>query len=968
MTVPAEASVDRVALSKSQQNLYNGVQHDNDPALYLIRKSYRFHPLELPKLLAALETTILENPVQLCVLEPPPAGVDYPDLVPRLQPSDIVRVRRDNQHQTEHCDDELERTWSPNIFAKPLVRYTVRTDECGWVSGLDVRTHHILLDGGATAIIEADLARHLTTNGPTELPCVTNSLRKVAAANLLETTKVEESQQRLAGRVRRELADEARHGGHGRHSYDAPGTTAKGVLSESALISGRTFDAILALSETEQIPLNVLVAAAAVAVDASLRQSTESVLVHAVDNRFGDPDLNVATCLVNSVAHSVRFPPYASVEDVARALDRDYVKAVRRRWLREEHYRRMYLAVNHTPHVEALTLNFIREACAPGLRPFLSEAPVATDIGPVEGMTVASVLDESQRILSVAIWNRADLPEPKIHRGVAKRIAAALESMPALWNQPVAMIVNEWSDVGPDGACHPPGAAVGTHRKATPAWFLEPASQQFLERRRHIFPWVAWLVRSGVAPGDVVVFSDDDTDKTIDLLIACHLAGCGYSVCDDADDVSLRANAIANSGDGISVRVADTAATSLAVIPESELRDLVDARIEQVAADDALATKTAYIMPTSGSTGQPKLVRVSHGSLALFCDAVRQAYGWGPRDTVLQCAPLTSDVSVEEIFGAALCGSALIRSAATRAGDLAALARDLVASQATLLDLPTALWHLLCEDCDAMGAIRRSRLRQIVIGGEAVRPSAVDKWIDSGCSQGISLVSTYGPTEATVVVTHLRIAGHNATVAGDARLRLGRPMVAGTVFIAFGEVVIVGDLVASGYLGIDGHGFGTVTTANGLRYRAFATADRVAIDDEGFPVFAGRKDAIVKISGKRVDTAEVTRRISGDPAIVDVAVEPHNGSLAVWFESHRTRNGIEDAATAARIRLVLVSLGVHRFSCSMCRLSPGRQTGRSTAKPYGQCPRSSTLCRPRPRGVNERLAWRSCGVSISAGR
>ena len=86
-------------------------------------------------------------------------------------------------------------------------------------------------------------------------------------------------------------------------------------------------------------------------------------------------------------------------------------------------------------------------------------------------------------------------------------------------------------------------------------------------------------------------------------------------------------------------------------------------------------------MPTSGSTGQPKLVRISHGSLALFCDAVRQAYGWGPRDTILQCAPLTSDISVEEIFGGAICGSELIRSTGMKTGDLDALAGDLVATK-----------------------------------------------------------------------------------------------------------------------------------------------------------------------------------------------------------------------------------------------------------------------------------------------
>ncbi|WP_454560983.1 AMP-binding protein [Mycobacterium haemophilum] len=941
MTAPKERCVDRVPLSRSQQNIYNGVLQDNDPALYLIGKSYRFHQLELSGFLAALEATILKNPVQLCVLEAPSTEGDYPDLVPRLQFGDIVSVRSDEQSQTDRRDYDLMRTWSPDILGKPLMRYTVRTDQSGFVSHLDVFTHHILVDGGAMGIIEADLAHYLDASNRAEIPGLSQGLAKLAEAHRREATRVEESLQRLADVVQRELAAEARHGGYGQISNDAPGSAALGVLHESVRVCGNAFDAILALSEAKQVPLNVLVAAAAVAVDASLRQSTESLLVHAVDNRFGDPDLNVATCLVNSVAHSIRFPPFASVHDVVRTLDRAYVKAVRRRWLREEQYRRMYLAINRTSHIEALTLNFIREPCAPGLRPFLSEVPVVTDIGPVEGMTVACVLDEDERTLNLSIWSRTDLPQRKSYPRVAERIAAALESMAAAWDQPIAMIVNEWFGLSLDGACCLGDEAAQTARPLAPAWFLDPAGSvhHAVDRRRYVHPWVAWLVRDGVAPGGVLVFTDDNTDKTIDLLIACHLAGCGYSVCDTVDEVPLRAKAIADHGDGVSAYVVDVAAVRLAVVLDDEQRKLADKRIEQAAQDISLAAKTAYIMPTSGSTGQPKLVRVSHGSLALFCDAVRNAYGWGPRDTILQCAPLTSDISVEEIFGGTICGSELVRSTAMRTGDLAGLARDLVAQRATVVDLPTAVWHLLCDDDDAIDAIRRSCLRQIVIGGEAVRPSAVDKWIDSDASQGISLVSTYGPTEATVVAAYLPIVCAPMTVAGDARLRLGRPMVPNTVFIAFGEVVVVGDLVSAGYLGMDSRSFGTVTTTDGSRRRAFATADRVILDDDGFPVFSGRKDAIVKISGRRVDTAEVIRRMSADPAVSDVAVELYHGRLGVWLETQRTREGADDAAAAARSRHILASLGVSSFFVVGVPCIP--------RKPNGKIDRDNLLTMPQ---------------------
>lgn len=941
MTAPNTRRVDRVPLSRSQQNIYNGMLQDNDPALYFIGKSYRFHQLELSVFLAALEATILKNPGQLCVLEAPSTEGDYPDLVPRLQFGDIVRVRSDEQPQTDSRDYDLMHAWSPDILAKPLVRYTVRTDKNGFVARLDVFTHHILVDGGAIRIIEENLAHHLDTDNRLEIPCIRQALDKLAEAHRREATKVEESLQRLANVVQRELADEVRNGGYGQVSNDAPGNAARGVLHESMIICGKAFDNIIALSETKQVPLNILVATAAAAVDASLRQSTEGLLVHAVDNRFGDPYLDVATCLVNSVAHSIRFPPFASVQDVVRTLDRSYVKAIRLRWLREEYYRRIYLALNQTSHIEALTLNFIREPCAPGLRPFLSEVPTVTDIGPVEGMTVACVLNEDERTLDLSIWNRVDLPQGKSCTRVAKRIAAALELMAAAWDQPIAMIVNEWFGISSDGALCLGNEVTQTTRPLAPAWFLDPGGSVHLtvDKRRYVHPWIAWLVRGSVVPGDVLVFTDDNTDKTIDLLIACHLAGCGYSVCDTVAEVPLRAKAITDHGGGVSARVIDVAATQLAVTPDNEQSKLADKLIKQAAQDISLADKTAYIMPTSGSTGQPKLVQVSHGSLALFCDAVRNAYGWGAHDTILQCAPLTSDISVEEIFGGAICGSKLVRSTAMKTGDLAELARDIFVQRATVIDLPTAVWHLLCDHSDAIDEINRSCLRQIVIGGEAVRPCAVDKWIDSGASQGISLMSTYGPTETTVVVTYLPIVCAPMTVESDARLRLGWPIVPNTVFIAFGELVIVGDLVSVGYLGIDSRNFGTVTTTDGSCRRAFATADCVILDDEGFPVFSGRKDAVVKISGKRVDTAELIRRISTDPNVSDVAVEVYNGRLGVWFETKLTREGVDDAAAATRSRLILASLGVSSFFVVGVPCIP--------RKPNGKIDRDNLLVMPQ---------------------
>ncbi|WP_442930782.1 AMP-binding protein [Mycolicibacterium sp. 050232] len=939
----------RVPLSRSQQNIYNGVLQDADPDLYLIGRRYRLQPIERSVFWAALRHTILSNPVQLCTLEATAHDAGYPELVARLDITDVVDVQPDGMASADHGARSLCDMWAAGILGSPLVRYTIRTDLDDRVCGFDVHCHHVLLDGGATGIIERELGVHLASAASRSAASapVGIGLAELAAAHRREESRIADSSHRLAESARRELTENAHQFGSGPSVGASTGAAAKGVLGESVVISGEAYREIVALSEGRQVPLNVLVAAAALAVDASARKSTEGLLVHAVDNRFGDSALEVATCLVNSVAQPVRFAPFASVEDVVRALDRGYVKAMRRRWLREEHYRRMYLAINRTTHVDALTLNFLREPCAPELRRFLCEPPVTTHIGPVESTTVAGILDEEQQTLQIMIWQPADRSESQ--GGIAERIARALRAFTTMWRQPIAMAVDEWFGVTESGACELERRIACPQPSPTAAWFVDSLGDvvPVRERRRYVDAWIAWLVRTGVEVGQVVVCTDDNTDKTIDLLLACHLTGGTYSVCDMPEQLGSRADRITENT-GAAALVVHTAAVHLEMDIDGELRARMDRRVEQVARDPELPGRAAYLMPTSGSTGEPKLVEVTHGALAGFCHAVRRVYGWGPQDTILQCAPLTSDISVEEIFAGFLSGATVVRSSAMKAGDLQGLTNDLVSKRPTLLDLPTAVWHLLCEDSEALEVIGGSGLRQIVIGGEAIRTGTVDKWANSLASKQITLLSSYGPTETTVVVTYLPTAGNGVAVERAVRPRLGRPLVAGSVFVAFGEVVIVGEGVSPGYLGVDSPSFGTVVTADDVECPAFATADRVTIGTDGFPVFSGRKDLQVKVAGKRVDVAEVTRRIVDEPEICDVAVELHDGALGVWFESRHTRNGAEDPAVTAWIRSILVDFGVGSFFVVGVPRLPRKGNGKVDGDNLPEPPRSRAVASNDP--------------------
>ena len=972
MTTAERGASMRIPLSYSQRNLYRGVLHDGDPTLYLIGKSYHFHPIEHHRFLSALRASIAANPVQLCVLEAraasefpeTPAASEfpggYPDLVPRLQADDLIRVCASDAPPCRQRVDPSGNSDSPSglavaladgIHGTPLVRYTVHLgaedsrDGLRYVVALEVHAHHLLLDGGATALIEADLARYLELGPEAESPCTAAGLVAVADAHRCEARKVEGALERLTAVVSREIATGQASGGA--VSRD-PGGAVRGILTGSIEIRGGDYDAILALAERVHIPLDALVTAAAVAVDARRRATTETLVIHAVDNRFGEPELLAATCLVNSVAHPVRFPAFASVAELARLVDRGYVTASRRRWLREERYRQMYMAINRTSGVDAVTLNFIREPCAPALRPFLTQAPTATDIGPVETPTVACVHDEQQRTLAIAIWNRSDDAAPGCDVPVAEQIATALVRMPHYWQHPVAMIVDDWLALDSDARVHP-SSTLPAAEGGLPTWFHGAVGgiAGILDRHPGVRTWMDLLVRQSVIPGDVVVFADDGTATVLDLVMAVHLAGCGYSACDRPEQVAERCATITDTCPAATVHAIDVAEPPRAAARTEGAdgrADGVDERIATVLADPEIDSRIAYLMPTSGSTGEPKLVEIRHDSLAAFSAAAQDAYGWGPGDTVLQCAPLTSDISVEEIFVAARCGARLIRSAATRSGDLIGLAATIRDAEVTVVDLPTALWHLLCDDDAALSMVNHSRLRQIVVGGELIHPSAVTAWFASGAASGITIVSSYGPTEGTVVATVLPITAPAVRGVDPGWTRLGNPLLAGTVFIAFGEVLIVGITVAAGYLGSDGPCFGTITADGHRPLPVLATGDRVRVDDSGFPVFAGRRDAFVKISGIRVDTAEVTARLAGNPAVIDVAVENRSGRLGIWFRTAETRAGNQDQATETWIRRTAAELGIPSFFVAGVPVIPRKAGGKVDSD---ELPMPATIVDPR---------------------
>ncbi|MEU8383605.1 non-ribosomal peptide synthetase, partial [Streptosporangium sp. NPDC048865] len=302
----------------------------------------------------------------------------------------------------------------------------------------------------------------------------------------------------------------------------------------------------------------------------------------------------------------------------------------------------------------------------------------------------------------------------------------------------------------------------------------------------------------------------------------------------------------------------------------------------------------AYVIYTSGSTGTPKGVVVSHSNLAARVGWMREAYGLRPADRVVQFASLSFDTHAEEIYPALAAGARL--ELLPEGGVTLPDHLDGV----TVLDLPTAYWHALVDDIDRIAW--PPALRLVILGGEQVHEAAVARWRER-FGDGVRLVNTYGPTEATIIATAAELDG------SPGRPPIGVPIAGTSVLLldgsgeavppgAPGELCVGGAGVAVGYLGrpdLTAERFPTLGMPDVLSVpdvpevpgvpgalrgeRIYRTGDLARWRADGRLEFLGRLDDQVKVRGFRIEPGEIEARLLAHPCVGQAAVAVHRETL-----------------------------------------------------------------------------------------
>ncbi|WP_310482214.1 polyketide synthase, partial [Chamaesiphon sp. VAR_48_metabat_403] len=380
------------------------------------------------------------------------------------------------------------------------------------------------------------------------------------------------------------------------------------------------------------------------------------------------------------------------------------------------------------------------------------------------------------------------------------------------------------------------------------------------------------LISLGIQPEDLVAIALDRSLDTIITILAILKAGGGYLPLDSSQPLARLAFIIENAG--VSRLITKTALLNRLPAHTAQIIDLDTAAVEiadRPTTNPQLvlaADNLAYVMYTSGSTGNPKGVCIPHRGVVRLVKSTNYL-DFSPQQVFLQLAPLGFDASTFEIWGSLLNGAKLVLFPAEKPS-LAQLGEIVSSEGITTLLLTTGLFHLMVDERLA----DLKPLRQLLAGGDVLSVPHVQKVLSvlTDCQ----LINAYGPTENTTIACCYQISRTDPDLKS---IPIGKPISNTQVYIldadlqpvpigVEGELHIGGDGLARGYLhrpDLDAQKF----IAHPLAEvgRLYKTGDRARYLPDGNIEFLGRIDNQVKIRGFRIELGEVEATLAMHPSV-----------------------------------------------------------------------------------------------------
>lgn len=356
------------------------------------------------------------------------------------------------------------------------------------------------------------------------------------------------------------------------------------------------------------------------------------------------------------------------------------------------------------------------------------------------------------------------------------------------------------------------------------------------------------------------------SELTIIYMISCMMAGIPFMPIDpdNPEERILRMLHIA----GCDVLLTDRPESRLSsACRQVNLQELLDTKEEALTFNTAPnPAETCYIMFTSGSTGAPKGVSISHLSLGNYINNFKYIFCLTEKDVVLQQSSYSFDTCMEEIFPILSVGGQLLMISQRK--DIPGWLELLEQEKVSIISATPLILSFLNRHA------RITSLRLVISGGEPLKLEQVDNLL----RQGIAVYNTYGPTETTVCATF-----HKVDAARDL-IPIGRPMANYSIYVLDKEYQLL-PLNVEGDLYIGGQGLALNYLHDDQLYterflsipihpegKLYRTGDKGKMNEKGILEYMGRSDAQVKIMGVRIELTEIEQAIREYENCADAAV------------------------------------------------------------------------------------------------
>ena len=909
--IPTIARDSRLSLSFSQERFWFFEQLSSGSSINNIPVALRLRgPLDVEALRRAANEIVRRHEIlraSFALIDGHPTHV----IAPQLSLALVVEERTGGTKA--QCEEDILRAVRAeacrpfDLVAGPLIRCRLFRLE-GTDHLLSVTVHHMIADGQSMEIIRRELFSFYTAfkdKRAVSLP-----------ARLLQYVDVAAWQRRQAGsEAERRQLDYWRGRLDGvpplltlPWDYPRPAIQGSRGARYPWKISSAIGERLQAVGSRYRVtPFMLLLSAFGLLLSRYSRQ-TDFCIGTPVANRGHRDTEELVGCFVNTVALRLELTGDPSFPDFLNQVRKTVLEAQAHQALPFERLvDEMGVArdLGHTPLFQVMFV--LEEAVLDAARLAdleVSRVPVSTDTS-VFDLTLEMVRNGDGSLEAVFEYSTDLFAESTISRmaghlqELLRQLVAAPETRPSEW--PMLSVAEQAAALadgrGPrkpalqDACLH---RLIEAHTSRAPQALALESSHRAVtydELNRKANQLARYLCRQGIGRDIPVGLC---VDRSVDMavgLLGCLKAGATYVPVDPVYPMERKAAILHDAQPSLIL----TQGKQLGALPpQAPPLFLLDEQWDDAASlpDHNLSIgphpeQLAYLLYTSGTTGQPKGIGISHRALTNHGLATREAYDLSPRDRALQFASISFDVVAEECFPTWLAGGTVVlrsEEPVPAYGDFTNFLRE---RQVTVVNVPTPYWAGWIEEMERLAVALPPSLRLTIVGSEKAQMDDLRRW--KRLTDACAWCNAYGPTEATVTASTYRPDIDSALPALRS-VPIGRPIANVELYVLDahlqpvpigvpGELYIGGAGLARGY-----HRLPALTAERFIPHpvsldegaRLYRTGDLGRRSADGVLEFLGRGDDQVKIRGFRVELQDIETHVRFHPLVKDARV---------WLES-----------------------------------------------------------------------------------